>query len=267
MEVGISTASFFTKAVTEDSLNILNSMGVETIEIFLTTFREYRKEFIDLLLERKGNLKVHSVHSLNQQFEPELFNQAERTREDCEFFFRQCAEACARLGARSYTFHGPARLKRIPYILNYDWIAERLKHLDSILAEYGGSCRVAYENVHWTYFNSPEFIDRLLEKYPEAEVCLDIKQAMQSKVPLDQYIKSMANRLVTVHLCDYHSDGTLAIPGQGEFDFTNFFRKLIEVGYDGPLLMELYAKNYDTFDDVKRSFEYLKNCLTVAQRG
>ncbi len=263
----MSTASFFTKAVTEDSLSVMRSMGVKTIEIFLTTFREYRKEFIDLLLERKGDLTVHSVHSLNQQFEPELFNVAERTREDCEYFFRQCAEACARLGARSYTFHGPARLKRIPYVLNYDWIADRVRHLDGILAEYGGNCRLAYENVHWTYFNSPEFIENLKEKYPEVEVCLDIKQAMQSKAPLEQYIEAMAGNLVTVHLCDYHSDGSLAIPGKGEFDFTGFFRKLIAVGYDGPLLMELYAKNYDSFDDVKRSFDYLNKCLTVAQRG
>ena len=90
---------------------------------------------------------------------------------------------------------------------------------------------------------------------------------MQSKYPLDDYLEVMADRLVTVHLCDYCEDGKLAVPGKGIFDFTGFFRKLIALGYDGPLLMELYAGNYESFDEVKASYEYLKKCLTVAERG
>ena len=265
---GMSTATFFSKSQTEDTVKLIQSMGVEVCEIFLTTFSEYRREFIDTILPRIGpKLEVHSIHTLNQQFEPELFNRAQRTREDCESFFRECAEAAARLNARSYTFHGQPRLKRLPYAIDYKWIAQRLKDLNAILSSYEGSrCKIAYENVHWTFFNSPDFF-RELKEYSDVEVCLDIKQAMQSKYPLDEYLDVMADRLVTVHLCDYHEDGKLAVPGKGSFDFTGFFRKLIASGYDGPLLMELYAGNYETFDEVKASYEYLTKCLTVAERG
>ena len=265
MKVGISTASFFLKSETEDSLNLLNSMGVEISEIFLTTFREYRKEFIDVLLERKGNLTIHSVHSLNLQYEGELFNASPRTREDCEYFFRQVAEAAGRLDASYYTFHGPPRLKRTPYNINYEWMGERITALNRIMSEYG-KAQIAYENVHWTYFNSPEFYKRLIE-HCEVKTCLDIKQAMQSKIPVEEYIKVMGDNLVNVHLCDYHEDGSLALPGKGSVDFVDLFRKLIASGYDGPLLMELYARNYDNFDQVRQSFEYLQNCVIVAQKG
>ena len=266
MKVGISTASFFLKSETEDTLNILNAMGVEVCEIFLTTFREYRKEFVDMLLERKGKLDIHSIHTLNLQYEGELFNASPRTREDCEFFFRQAAEAGARLNANYYTFHGPPRLKRTPYNINYDWMGKRLKELNSIMLEYGGCCQIAYENVHWTFFSNPEFFEKLKEKV-DIKATLDIKQAMQSKISVDEYIKVMGKDLVNVHLCDYHNDGSLALPGKGSVDFTDLFRKLISIGYDGPLLMELYARNYDSFDEVYRSYEYLQKCVIEAQKG
>ena len=141
-----------------------------------------------------------------------------------------------------------------------------MNELNAMLAAGGSDAKIAYENVHWTYFNSPEFLLRLSE-YVSTPVCLDIKQAMQSKVALDDYIEVMAPTLVNVHLCDWHEDGKLAIPGEGVFDFTGFFRKLNAVGYTGPVLMELYAGNYRDFDDVKRSAEYLQKCLDEAAKG
>ncbi len=265
MKVGISTASFFLKSETEDTMHLLNAMGVEVCEIFLTTFREYRKEFIDMLLERKGTLDIHSIHTLNLQYEGELFNASARTREDCEFFFRQAAEAAARLNAKYYTFHGPARLKRTPYNINYEWMGERLNQLNAIMHEYGNA-EIAYENVHWTYFSCPEFLERLKE-FVDIKVTLDIKQAMQSHISVDDYLKVMGNSLVNVHLCDYHEDGSLALPGKGSVDFVSLFRKLLSMGYSGPVLMELYARNYDNFDEVKQSYEYLQNCVIIAQKG
>jgi len=159
MYIGISTASFFGKAFTEDSLRIIEGMGVKCAEVFLTTFREYLPEFGALLKERKGCLEAYSVHTLNQHFEPELFSYADRTREDAEFFFREAAEVGKTLGAKYYTFHGPARLKKRAYILDYKRIGAVCDGLDGILSEYG--MRLTYENVHWTYFNSPEFFTNL----------------------------------------------------------------------------------------------------------
>ena len=266
MKIGISTASFFTRSETEDTLNLIQDMGFEVCEVFLTTFREYRKEFVDMLAERRKKIKIYSVHTLNQQFEPELFNKWQRTREDAEEFFREIIYACKTLDADYYTFHGLPRLKRTPYFIDYPWIAQRLNELNAELANAGSHAKIAYENVHWTFFDNPDFLEKLSE-YIDTPVTLDIKQAMQSKHPLDEYLKVMKGKLVNVHICDWHEDGKLAVPGKGIFDFTGFFRKLTEIGYDGPCLMELYAGTYNSYDEITESYEYLLNCLETAEKG
>ena len=125
MEIAISTATFFGKSYTEDSLDLIKSLGLKTVEVFLTTFREYEPVFGDLLASRKGDLNVHSVHSLNLHYEPELFNNAERTREDAEAILNKVMSNGAKLGAKYYTFHGIARLKKRPYVVDYDVFARK----------------------------------------------------------------------------------------------------------------------------------------------
>ena len=103
-----------------------------------------------MLAERKKKIKIYSVHTLNQQFEPELFNKWQRTREDAEEFFREIVYACKVLDADYYTFHGLPRLKRTPYFIDYPWIAQRLNELNAEMASLGAHAKIAYENVHWT---------------------------------------------------------------------------------------------------------------------
>lgn len=264
MEIGISTASFFGKALTEDAFEIIEKMGIRVCEVFLTTFREYLPEFGQLLKSRKGDIEVYSIHTLNQQFEPELFNPVARTKEDSEFFMKQAAAVAGILHAKYYTFHGPARLKRKPYVFDYKRLGARADEIDLLLQQYGNGCRLAYENVHWTYFSTPDFFTNLKEN-SRISACLDIKQAMQAGVSVYEYIDCMGDRLVNVHLCDYDSSGKLCVPGKGGFDFISLFSYLMEKGYDGPLMMELYAGDYSDYGEVERGYQYLQNCLSKAK--
>ncbi|MDR3294019.1 MAG: sugar phosphate isomerase/epimerase [Clostridiales bacterium] len=261
MEIGISSASFFNKEVTENSFALMKHLGFRLAEVFLTTFCEYEKEFVDLLAveKAKNGIEAWSVHSLNQQYEPELYNINDRTYSGAEAYYRKLCYAAKALGARYYTFHGPALLKRIPYKFDYKFLGERTRKLCDIIGEYGAE--LAYENVHWTYFSTPEFFEKLKREAPDLKTCLDIKQAMQSKIPYLDYIKAMGDRLVNVHVCDYYDDGRLCVPGRGSFDFVEFFKVLKGEGYDGPILMELYSKDYETYGEVVRGYEHLLNCL------
>lgn len=259
MELGISTASFFSKEVTENSLDIIKKLGINLCEVFLTTFCEYKKEFVEELVKRKNGIDVYSIHTLNVQFEPELFNLAKRTREDSEVFFKQAAVAAKLLKAKYYTFHGITRLKKTPYSLDFERIGKRVDELDEMLSAIGDGCRIAYENVHWTCFSAPEFIIQL-KKHSNVKTCLDIKQAMQSKISVYDYIDAMGDRLANVHVCDYDESGKLFVPGKGSFNFEKLFRKLYEIGYNGPVIMELYAGNYNNYDEIREGYEYLMNC-------
>lgn len=263
MEIGVSTASFFGKKYTEEAYDELNRLGIPVCETFLSTFMEYEKDFVDLLLEKKGDLQVYSVHALTSQFEPQLYNLSDRTRADALKIFDKVIEAGTRLGAKVFTFHGAVALKKTSYC-DMERVGKITENLVNRAKEKG--IDLAYENVHWSYYNYPEFIEKLSNYAPSVKTCLDIKQAMQSGIDYRDYLKFMKGKLLNVHLCDYDASGKLSVCGKGDFDFYELFCRLIDIGYDGAAIMELYSKDYGDFDEIKAGYEYLLNIYEKAKR-
>lgn len=258
MKVGISTATFFSKVLTEDSFSVIKQCGGECAEVFLTTYSEYEPAFGDLLKERADGLEIYSVHSLNTQFEPQLFNAAERTRKDAEFFYRRVLDTARKIGARYYTFHGSTRLKRTT-VLSPERIGRRMKELGDTAADYGVT--LCFENVHWAAFNSPEFFAEAKEYCPDVGTVLDIKQARQSGRDWREYLGAMGDSLKNVHVSDCTEDGKVCLVGNGVFPFADLCGELVSRGYEGPLLIEQYAGDYASFDQIADSVKYLKNII------
>ncbi len=258
MKVGISTATFFLKELTEDTFSVIRGCGGDVCEVFLTTYSEYEPEFVDLLLSRLQGLEVYSVHSLNTQFEPQLFNAALRTRTDAEKIYRKVLEAGRRLGAKVYTFHGIPRLKKNA-VVDPVSSGKRLEQLGKIAQEYG--ITLCLENVHWAMFNSPAFFEEAKRHCPHVGAVLDVKQARQSGFDWRDYLAAMGDRLKNVHLSDVDDKGEISMVGKGVFPFGELISRLEDGGYDGPLLIEQYAKNYTDYAEVAESVQYLKNLL------
>lgn len=258
MRLGISTASFFGRTPTESCFDVLRQLRVDTTEVFLNTFFEYEKPYVENLAARKGSVNVHSVHALTNQFEPELFSRSERIRNDAEITFRKVCYAGHVLGAKYYTFHGPLLLKRYARVEDYQGFGERLNQIIAVADSYG--LKLAYENVHYAYFNEPAFFTNVLEYCPDLYATLDIKQALQSEIDVYAYMNAMGDRIATVHVCDYQKKAT-CLPGQGKFNFERLFRELDKRGCTAPVLMELYSKDYADLNDIKESYNYLLNCM------
>jgi Sugar phosphate isomerases/epimerases len=259
MKLGISTATFFGKELTEDAFYIIRKMGIDVCEVFMTTFSEYEPEFGNLLAERAKGIEVYSIHSLNLHYEPELNNPAVRTRSDAEKIYRKVLENGKKLGAKSYTYHGGARLKNKVYTFDYKKLGNRLEELYAIAQEYG--IELSYENVHWAFFSVPEFWQNLRLYSPNLKCTLDIKQAMQAKLDYTKFIPVMQGRLNNVHLSDYDANGALCVPGRGIVDYYKLFSMLRDFGYDGNMMLELYAQNYKNYSEITESIEYLQNIL------
>jgi len=261
MELGVSTATFFGKYLTEESLEQIVKLDARVAEVFLTTYFEYTREFASTL---KANLKdkplkIHSVHSLNNQFEPELFNKMPRTRTDAEKIFKDVCSVGQTIGARYYTFHGPAKLKRKEYVFDYEYLGKRVEEICQIAKSFG--LNLCYENVHWTFYSDNGYFKNLKKYSPSLCACLDIKQAMQSKIGYKLFIEEMGDSLKTVHVCDYKQNGTLCAPGVGVFDFKELIKVLKYNGYNGPLMLELYCEDYSGFDELKKGYDYLKDLI------
>ncbi len=257
--VGVSTASLFKRSYNEDSVHILNGEGIDVCEVFLGTYREYKPSFAELLKERKDKLSVHSVHTLNTHFEPQLFSANPRALEDAYFILDDVLASAKILGANYYTFHGVARIKKKIAYDNYAAIGKKFADLTEYCQKR--EVAVALENVEWAYYNHPGFFSGVKQYAPLLKGTLDIKQARDSGEGYMPFLKEMGSNVVTVHVSDINEDGRLCLPGAGVTDFEELIRALMEEGVTAPLLIEVYKENYSKIEELTRSYNYLKELV------
>ena len=257
MQVGISTASLFGRFNTEDALKFLSENGVPCAEVFLESYCEYNLEFAKLLNSVNKNTKIHSVHTLTTQFEPQLYSINERAQKDSFALLDMTMSSAKEFGAKCYTFHGGARFKKTPFSINYDRVGDITQRIIDVCEKH--NICLAYENVHWGYYNYLGFFNEIRKRTVGLKATLDIKQARQSGVAVEDLIKEMGSDIVTVHLSDVKEDGKMALPGKGITDFNLLFKRLKDVGFDGALMLEVYKDDYSNFDQLFGSLEYVKN--------
>lgn len=261
MEIGVSTASLFLRQYNEDALITLNELGANVCEIFLECFSEYSEEFGKLLESRKGNLKVHSLHVVTLNFETELFTVNPRALKDANGYFEKVLKTGQRLGAECYTMHGRARIKTGADYDNYKKSGERLSVLCDTAEKYG--MKICLENVSWAMCNYPEFFTSVKEYAPKLMATLDIKQARRSDIDYRKFLNAMGENIRTVHLSDVDDFGKIRLPGKGNFDFEELFKRLKDVGFNGDMLIEVYKDDYGEIKEIGESLDYLRE---IAQK-
>ncbi len=257
MQVGISTATLFGRKPTERALEFFAENNIECAEVFLESYCEYNKEFGKLLAKNKGNVNVHSVHTLTTQFEPQLYSLNERAQNDSFKLLEMAMSSAQEFGAKYYTFHGGARFKKTPFKINYERVGSITQKIIDVANKFGVT--LAYENVHWGYYNYIGFFDEIRKRTIGLKGTLDIKQARQSGIDYAEYIKEMNKDIVTVHLSDVDANGKMCLPGKGETNFYDLFSRLKDVGFDGALLIEAYQSDFSSFEELFSSLDYIKN--------
>ncbi len=242
MKIGISTASMYGKMYTEEALKFYAENDIECAEVFLSSFSEYTEEFGKKLLENKGNVEVYSIHTLNSQFEGQLFSRSQRQYQDAVTVFRSALNVGRMLNAKIYVMHGPQQLKYTKYVTNYEFFGARTAELAKIAQEYG--LMLTWENVHWTHYNHPLFMQKLLPYCDEELIgcTLDIKQAAQSDVTVDKYILDMQGKIKNIHIVDFDEEGRLVLPCKGYYDYEALFKQM--GNYDGAVMIEVYDGCY-----------------------
>ncbi|MBE7090238.1 MAG: sugar phosphate isomerase/epimerase [Clostridiales bacterium] len=255
MQTGISTASLFVRYTTEDALRYLAENKIKTAEIFLSTYCEYSKEFGKILKSVQGETDVHSIHVLNTQFEPQLYSIGERANRDAFLMLDQALQAGKEVGAKYYTFHGVARLKKTPLNMDFERIGRITQKIIDKCKEY--NITLSYENVHWAYYNYIGFFSELKKRVSGLKGTLDIKQARQSGIHYSEFIKEMNSDIVTVHISDVDENGKMCLPGRGVTDFNDLFSRLKDVGFDGAVLLEVYKNDYDNPSELITSLDFI----------
>lgn len=257
MKTGISTASLFGRYHTETALEFLSKNGVETAEVFLESYCEYNDAFGKVLKSVKGKTEINSVHVLTTQFEPQLYSLNDRAMKDSFSMLSGVMDVAKRVNAKYYTFHGGARFKKTPLVINYDRVAKITQAIIDECAKSGVA--LAYENVHWGYYNYIGFFNEIKKRTKGLKGTLDIKQARQSGIFYGDFINEMAEDIVTVHVSDVDSDGKMCLPGKGVTDFYDLFSRLMDVGFDGAVLLEVYRDDFKEEGELFSSIDYIND--------
>lgn len=262
MRTGVSTASLFLRKYNEEALPLLRALGIKTAEVFLTTYSEYGREFAQKLVTVKGDMEINSVHILNTQFEPQLFNAHPRARADAYAWLEKVLDGANALGAPYYTFHGTARIKRASRSGAKDDFSKMISDFQAISdACQKRGVKLCLENVEWSTYNRVGVFSRLAKEIPDLGGVLDIKQARISEQPYEEYLKEMGDRLAYVHVSDVDERGRICLPGKGTFDFPTLVKRLQDVGFQGALLIEVYTNDYGAETELKNSCDYLNELL------
>lgn len=266
MLFGMSTACFFPNVYNEDAIDLMGKMGITRIEVFFSCMAEYQKDYIKDLKQRAENwgIQISSVHAFSLQFEPMLFSAHERARLEALDIYRQVLEAAAFLNAQSYVFHGPANIKHTPNLnLNFAYVAERTQPLADLAKQHG--VRLSWENVHWCWYASPDFPQKLLPLLSPDSLWLtfDLKQAFQSGYSPADYLQHTQNRLSNIHICDVRFDDKLGyvpmLPFHGSVDFNSLKSLLTGIGYNGSVILEVYSHNYKSHQELLETYTRTKN--------
>ncbi|MDD3224680.1 MAG: sugar phosphate isomerase/epimerase [Clostridium sp.] len=257
MEIGLSSAVFYPNVLTENSIEIIKSLGFDCAEIFLNSPCEFKEDFAKILLEKKDSvgLNINSVHAFSSLFEPYLFDSYKRRRKDMTKFFSEVCKVGKMLGASCYTFHGP-RLKDMNS-LDMNVIYECYDNLLYIAGE--NEIKLAQENVSWCMSSNLQYLSSLLSKvkYP-LYFTFDIKQAYKAGVDPMKYLDIMDKKLINFHANDRDENNVCLLPGKGNVDFKSIFEKIKSQNYSGNIMIEVYANNYKNYNELEYSRKFLE---------
>ncbi len=234
-DIGISTAAFYPGYLTEESLTVAAQLGFRVVEIFLQADEEYTPYFGGVLDRRRCELglNVHSVHLYATYFD--LWAPYPRMAEEVRDRFHRLLEIASVLEAEALTWHG----------LRYGLDNPRLVDAFFESARWAGEqaraagLALCIENVSWCYLRAPEQVWAIREARLPVGFTFDAFQACESGVEPAALVRAMGDRLTTVHLSDYRTEGPRHLPpGQGDVDWARLLLALRDAGYGGPLILE-----------------------------
>ncbi|MBQ3054818.1 MAG: sugar phosphate isomerase/epimerase [Oscillospiraceae bacterium] len=261
MEIGVSSACFYPLPV-ENAVDRLIALGFPKAEIFVNTESEYHPTFCKNMRKKlnDGGVDVVSLHSYTAAFESlYFFSGYSRRVNDAIDIYHRYFEAAAILGAEYFTFHG----ERTPGQVGFGGTS--VEHHCEVLFRLAEAAKqhgiiVTQENVSWCASSDPNYIRALHDNLGDKiGFTLDLKQARRVNVPWQEYADAMGDRLLNLHISDGKAEKTSLLPGQGEFNYHQFFGYLEKIGYSNSLLIEVYSRDFS--DDSE--FLTAKDFLTV----
>ncbi len=254
MNIGVSTASLY-PLETELALKTIGENGVKTAEIFFNCEGELKPSFVEMLTEIKDEYSInipsiHPTYSLAESFL--LFSEYDRRFYEGLDKFERYSEIAAELGAKYIIMHGGKNNG----ILTDEEYCERYMMLNERTTKNG--VWVLQENVANFRARDREFLRSMCEILGiEAKFCLDVKQSIRSGYDPFEMANEFASHIKHCHISDHSVASDCLLPGNGGFDFKDFFNLMSSKGYNGAFIIEVYKDAYKNYGEIFNSFKNL----------
>lgn len=256
MDIGVSTACFYPMD-TEKALKYLGESGVKTTEIFLNSLSEVSPEFIKNLktIADSYGMNVVSLHPLSSFAESYmLFSDYKRRFLDTKEFYKRYYEACNILGAKYLVIHGDMKTNRISDEAYFDRFSLMMRDGTE------SGIKVVQENVNRYRSDDPEFLKKMKAYIgDDLKFVLDTKQAVRAGHDVYEFVNSIGNDVVHIHISDNKKGHDCLLPGDGNFDFEQFVKKMGNINYFGDFIVEVYSDCFDENNQVIKKYELLKS--------
>lgn len=253
MKIGISTSCLY-PMYTEEAFEIIAKNNVPLTEIFFNANCELTPDFVKKLLQIKNKYKItvssiHPTMSLAESFM--LFSNYDRRFNEGLDIYKRYGEIAAQLGAKYVIMHGG---KPNNAINDYEYF-DRFAHVSKVVAQSGAV--LCQENV--VNFRAGN-LDTLknMSDYLAGDVsfCLDVKQSIRGGYSPYDVLNLLGDKIKHIHLSDNTPKNDCMLPLKGNFDFKDFLKSAVILGYTGDAVIELYR---NAFDNPKELFAAHKN--------
>ena len=261
MKIGISTGCLY-PMLTENSVELLTDIGFDTLEIFFNSFSELEPDYLDRLryiLDKKG-ASVASVHPFTSSYESFLlFSNYERRFEDGIKFYEMFFRTAQKLSADKVILHGLITDYRSS--LENEEYFRRFERLRDTARAYG--TELLQENVAKFKSGDPLFISDMKNYFGEdiGFVC-DTKQARRKGLSPVVFTDIMGTSLKHVHISGYTDGNECILPDESSAPATeSFVRHLIQTGYQGDIIIEVYRFSFENISQLAKTKKYLENIV------
>lgn len=256
MQCGVSTACLYPME-TKQSLQSLQQLGIETVEIFFNTFQELEEPYVTSLQRAlsRAKTRVTAFHPFTSGMETFFFASMYPTRcEDGLSLYSRYFEICRQLNIPRVVFHGDYAQTDFPFAQH----CENYLRLREAARTYG--VEFCQENVVRCKCGHPDYI-REMRKVTRDDVSfvLDLKQARRAEVSLTEMMDAMRGKISHLHLSDALPDHDCVLPGTGDTDFKAIFTTLQKQGFCGDMNIELYRDGFGVPEDLKHAAVWLGN--------
>lgn len=261
-----------------DAIDVLNSIGYQSVALtidhgLLSPRGRHRDQLADIR-NRLDRYEFHSVIESGarylldpfQKHQPTLISPERSQRQERIDFLRFCIDIAAELESDCMSFWSGTPIDEASDEMLLERIAESLQPLIDYAADK--DVTLGFEPEPGMFIDSMAAYDRMLQwiDAPNFKVTLDLGHLYcQGEVPMVDYIRRYADRLVNVHIEDMCAGVHEHLMfGDGEIHFPPVIEGLVDAGFQGGVHVELSRHSHKAPEIARRAFDFLAPLIEEA---